>query len=68
MRIRIKIDYAKMAPDVAQYCINEIYGVDCECYWYEHNEDFFFLCVDTNYTDVFDTICKNYSHWGEIYY
>lgn len=68
MRIRIKIDYAKMAPDVAQYCINEIYGVDCECYWYEHDEDYFFLCIDTCYTDVFDTICKNYGHWGEIYY
>lgn len=26
MRIRIKIDYVKIAPDVAQYCINEIYG------------------------------------------
>lgn len=43
-------------------------GVDCECYWYEHDEDYFFLCIDTNYTDVFDTICKNYGHWGEIYY
>lgn len=41
MRIRIKIDYAKMTPDVAQYYINEIYGADCECYWYEDNEDFF---------------------------
>jgi|GEM_PF-7104568 len=68
MRIRIKIDYAKMAPDVAQYCINEIYGVDCECYWYEHDEDYFFLCVDTCYTDIFEAICRNYSIWGEIYY
>lgn len=68
MKIRIKIDYAKMTPDVAQYCINEIYGVKCECYWYEHDEDYFFLCIDTDYTDVFDVICKNYGHWGEIYY
>ena len=57
-----------MAPDVAQYCINEIYEGKVECYWYEDNEEYFFLCIDTCYTDIFEAICKNYSNWGEIYY